>query len=171
MIPIKEALKSLLALILLAGFLELLLPDDKMRKYGQMVVGLIVLFSLINLVVQIGRDLSFKLPGGERLVNPGAEVLVADGLDLRRRGEEQASQIAAPAVQAEVERFLQNITGSKEIRVEIRPAAEKEARMVRVVLPVDSGVPVDFLQRTVAALLSVHTDQVEVEEEGEKGQH
>lgn len=166
----KEALKSLLALILLAGFLELLLPDDKMRKYGQMVVGLIVLFSFINLVVQIGRDLPLKLPEGGGLAPPATEVLVADGLDLRRRGEEQAARLTAAGIQGEVERFLRQITGREGIRVELLPAVEKGTRPVRVVIPADTGVPVAFLQRTVAALLSVPADQVEVKEEGEDGQ-
>jgi len=170
LIPIKEALKSLLALILLAGFLELLLPDDKMRKYGQMVVGLIVLFSMINMMVQVSRDLALQLPGGERLAQPAPEILVANGLNLRRRGEEEDAQLTAGVIQGEVEKFLQQITGGKEVRVELPPAAKKGTQPVRVVIPADAGVPVAFLKRTVAAILSAPVDQVEVEVEGEEGQ-
>jgi stage III sporulation protein AF len=167
LVLIKEALKGLVALILLAGFLELLLPDDQMRKYGQMVVGLIVLFSLINMLGQIGRDFSFKWPEEDGLAAAGAETLVTDGLELRRRGEEEAAQLNTPAVQAGVEEFLQQITGSKEVRVQLRPTAEKAGWSARVIIPDRNGVPVDFLKRTVAALLSIRLDQVEVEGEDE----
>ena len=85
----------MLALILLAGFCELLLPDDGMRKYGRMVIGLIVLFSLVNLVVQVGRDFSMELPVfAEGWGRADPAVLVAEGLNLRRRGEEQAAALA-----------------------------------------------------------------------------
>lgn len=170
MVPIKEALKSLLALILLAGFLELLLPDDKMRKYGQMVVGLIVLFSLISMVIRIGRDFTLKLPGLDGSVRPAAETLIAGGLDLRRRGEEQAARLHAAGLREEVEGFLRQITGREEIRVELPPAGETETRPVRVVVPAGTGVPAAFFQRTVAALLAVPAEQVEVEVEGGDGQ-
>ena len=59
----KEGIKALLALILLAGFFELLLPEDGMRKYARMVVGLIVLCSLIGLVLKRGSLLS-RADGG-----------------------------------------------------------------------------------------------------------
>ena len=63
----KEAIKSLLALILLTGFFELLLPEDGLMKYSRMVIGLIVLFSLINLVLHLGINLSPELA----LMEPG----------------------------------------------------------------------------------------------------
>ncbi|WP_331274048.1 stage III sporulation protein AF [Capillibacterium thermochitinicola] len=162
---IKEALKSLLALILLAGFCELLLPEDGMRKYGRMVVGLIVLFFLVNLVMRVGQDFTLALPevsvaGGR--ADPAA--LVAEGVNLRQRGEEQAAALTAPAVQAKVEELLQTITGTAGVQVEISTAAGQGQR-VRVVLPADPGVPVEVLKRTVAAVLAMAPDQVEVKKE------
>lgn len=170
MVAIKEALKSLLALILLAGFFELLLPDDKMRKYGQMVMGLIVLFSLLSMVVRTGREFTLKLPGGDGAVRPAAGSIVADGLDLRRRGEEQAARLRAVWRREEVEGFLRQITGWEEVRVELPPAGETGTRPVRVVIPAETGVPVVWLRRTAAALLAVPVEQVEVEVEGGDGQ-
>ena len=110
---IKGALKSLLALVLLAGFCELLLPDDGMRKYARMVIGLIVLFSLINLVVQVGQVFSVELPvGTDGWGRADPESLVAEGLNLRQQGEEQATALTVSVVQTKVEQFLQKITGT-----------------------------------------------------------
>ncbi|NLW59250.1 MAG: hypothetical protein GX073_02765 [Firmicutes bacterium] len=162
---IKAALKSLLALILLAGFLELLLPDDEMQKYGRMVIGLIVLFSLLNLVVQVGRDFTLELPvAAEDWGQADPAVLVAAGLQLRQRGEEQAAAMTVPAIQTRVEQFLRKITGTTGIQVEVR-AVDGQIQGARVVLPAAPGVAADFLQRTVAALLTVAPEQVEVKME------
>ncbi|NLM37847.1 MAG: stage III sporulation protein AF [Firmicutes bacterium] len=163
--PIKEALKSLLALILLAGFCELLLPDDGMRKYGRMVVGLIVLFSLVNLVIRVGQNFPAAFPavavGGGR-ADPAD--LVAEGVNLRQQGEEQVAALTAPALQAKVAAFLQQITGTAGVQVEISGAAGQVER-VRVIFPADPGVSVEFLQRTVAAVLAVAPERVEVKKE------
>ncbi len=170
LIPIKDAIKSLLALILLAGFLELLLPDDEMRKYTRMVVGLIVLFSLINLVGQIGRDVALELPVSDGLSSPGAEALVAEGLNLRRQGENKATELATPVLQGEVERILHEITGIKGIKVEIAPGKTGVERTVKVTLVEDPGVPPDLVKRMVAELLKIKPEQVEVEEKIESEQ-
>ena len=94
MIQIKEAIKGLLALILLAGFLELILPEDEMRKYTRLVIGLIVLFSLIKILPNLGKEFSPEiiptaLSGGY----PDSSVLVTEGVKLRRVGEDKAEQV------------------------------------------------------------------------------
>ena len=155
----------MLALILLAGFCELLLPDDGMRKYGRMVVGLIVLFSLVSLVVQLGQDFSVELPViAEDWGRADPAVLVAEGLNLRRRGEEQAAALTVAMVQTHVEQFLEKITGTVGVKVEISAAAG-QVETARVVLSTDPGVAVEFLKRTVAEVLAVEPDQVEVKKE------
>lgn len=155
----------MLALILLAGFFELLLPDDAMRKYGRMVIGLIVLFSLVNLAVHVGRDFSLELPVvREEWGQTETAALVAEGLNLRRRGEEQAVALTTPVAQAKVEHFLEKIIGTPGFKVEIS-STEEQARKVRVVCPSDPGVGAEYIQRMVAELFAVNPDQVEVEEE------
>lgn len=170
MILIKEAIKSLLALILLAGFLDLLLLDDGMRKYTRMVIGLIVLFSLINLVIHIGRGFSMELPVMEGFDYPETEVIVAEGLKLRRQGEDQAAAYTTPALQAKVEEFLNQVTGTGGIKVEIDSATDSQPMAVRIILTSDPGVPAEFIRRTVAELLAINPVQVEVEQEVEDGE-
>jgi stage III sporulation protein AF len=160
----------MLALILLAGFLELLLPNDQMRRYSRMVVGLIVLFSLINLVVQIGQGVTLELAVEGGLSSPGTEALVAEGLSLRRQGEDKANELANPLLQSELERILQAITGTKEVKVEIIQGKVSSERRVRVTMAEVLGVPPDYLRRIVAELLKVDPEQVEVAAENESKQ-
>lgn len=130
-----------------------------------MVIGLIVLFSLVNLVVQVGRDFSMELPVfAEGWGRADPAVLVAEGLNLRRRGEEQAAALTGSVVQAKIEQFLEKVTGTTGVKVEIS-AVEGQIQKVRVVLPAEPGVAVEFLKRTVAEVLAVEPDQVEVEKE------
>lgn len=133
-----------------------------------MVIGLMVLFSLINLVVQIGRDVALELPVTGGLSHPATETLVAAGLNLRQQGENKATELANPVLQGEVERILQEITGTKGIKVQI--SAGKAVSAVKVILKEIPEVPPDFLKRTVAELLKIAPEQVEVAEENESKQ-
>ncbi|NLW55602.1 MAG: hypothetical protein GX050_03085 [Firmicutes bacterium] len=162
----KEGIKALLALILLAGFFELLLPEDGMRKYARMVVGLIVLCSLIGLVLK--KEVVFypELTVAEwpKRYNQSA-ALVADGLKLRQAGEDKVEAMMAPAWRGSLEEALRRITGVEGIRVEVLSLRSQGGPRVRLVLAADPGLTPATLQRLVAELLAISPEQVEVAKE------
>lgn len=167
MIQIKETIKGLLALILLAGFLELLLPEDEMRKYIRLVIGLIVLFSLIKLLPNVREDLSPEiiptgLPGGY----PDSSVLVTEGVKLRQVGEDKAEQVLNSAKEEKLEQVLKKITGIEGIKVEICNISDEKVR-IKIILNSDPGVSLGFLQRLAGELLKIDERCVEVEEKFE----
>jgi hypothetical protein len=167
----KEGIKALLALVLLAGFFELLLPEDGMRKYARMVVGLIVLASLIGLVLK--KEIVFfpdlaVAEGPKR--NHQAAALVAEGLKLRRAGEDKVEAMMAPAWRGRLEETLRRITGVEGIRVEALSLRGPDSPRVRLVLTADPGLTPASLQRLVAEFLAISPEQVEVAKEFADGQ-
>ncbi len=163
----KEAIKSLLALILLTGFFELLLPEDGLAKYSRMVIGLIVLFSLINLALHLGKDFSPELAMMEPGLYPDTSALVAEGLKLRRAGEDQVEQMVTSVLQEKIERAARKITGSEGIRIELQSSPAGRKIKALVLLSSDPGVSSELLQGIVGELLGISPEQVEVEKEFE----
>lgn len=162
----KEGIKGLLALILLAGFFELLLPEDGMRKYAHMVIGLIVLFALISLGLRSGVEFSPELgvaefPGGY----DQSAALVAEGLKLRQAGEDKAEEMVTPALRESIEESVRRITGEEEIRVEFLSLSGQGGPQVRLVLTSDPGVAPVYLQRVIGELMTISPEQVEVAKE------
>ncbi len=163
----REGLRALLALILLAGFFELLLPEDGMRKYARMVVGLFVLLSLIGLVVNINQEIVFPPELAEEGGPKGDHrpaALVAEGLKLRQAGEDKVEAVMAPAWRESLEVMLRRITGVEGIRVEAFSLRGRDPR-VRLVLTADPGLAPATLQRLVGELLAISPEQVEVAKE------
>lgn len=151
-------------MILLAGFLELLLPEDEMRKYTRLVIGLIVLFSLINILPKLREDISPEFLPVEALGNyPDSSILVTEGVKLRRVGEDKAEKLLNAAREENIEKVLRKITGIEGMQVELIDFAEEEVK-VKIILRSDPGVPVGFLQRLAGELLKIDEGCVEVEE-------
>ncbi len=157
----------MLALILLAGFLELILPEDEMRKYTRLVIGLIVLFSLIKILPNLGKEFSPEiiptaLSGGY----PDSSVLVTEGVKLRRVGEDKAEQVLNSNEEEQLEQVLKKITGIEGIKVEIYNISDEKVK-IKIILNSDPGVSLGFLQRLAGELLKVDERCVEVEEKFE----
>ena len=88
------------------------------------------------------------------------ESLVAEGLNLRQQGEEQATALTVSVVQTKVEQFYRRSRG---------PGVKSRAQCRRRAYPKGAGGFCrrtrgfqEFLKRTVAEVLAMEPDQVEV---------
>lgn len=162
----QEALRSLLALVLLGGFLELLLPADEMRKYSRMVVGLLVLFSLLRLVVtglgDLGPERIFRSLAGEEPVL-SSRSLQAEGERVRRAGMKKAGEVVAPLVTTRVKKLLQEVTGDESLELQLTVTEGEKITGARIVLHRDLPWPAGTLARLAGEILGISPEQVEVE--------
>lgn len=172
----KEALRSLLALIILAGFLEMLLPEDQMRKYSRMVLGLLVLFSLLQLIVTAGKEFSLEMLAGD-LGLPGEKTAAATdrffitGRRVREAGAEKAGSTIKERLERKVSAVVQEISGRQEVRTELVISGGRVS-VVRVYLgPSGSGKSINVagIKNVVGELLKISPQLVEVEKTGEGG--
>ncbi|PKM79966.1 MAG: stage III sporulation protein AF [Firmicutes bacterium HGW-Firmicutes-13] len=50
---VKHLIKNLIILVILASFLEIILPDNKFQPYIKLVVGIMIMISILNPLLQI----------------------------------------------------------------------------------------------------------------------
>ncbi len=162
----KEAIRSLLALVLLGGFLELLLPADEMRKYSRMVVGLLVLFSLLRLVItgidDLGTERIFRsLEGEEPALS--SRSLLAEGERIRQAGMKKAGEVITPLVTERVKKLLQEVTGDEGLQLQLTVTEGEKIAGVKIVLYRDPAWPAGTLERLAGEILGINPEKVEVE--------
>ena len=62
---LSDWLRDIIAVILLAGLVELLLPSKAMQRYARLVVGLFILLTILSPILSlIQGDISSKLNEG-----------------------------------------------------------------------------------------------------------
>mgnify|MGYP001311083659 CR=1 FL=1 len=131
-----------------------------------MVVGLIVLFSLINLVIGLGKTFSLQqLMLDQEMVYPETSDLVTVGLKLRQAGEDKVGEMITPVLEGKIEESLRKIIGVEGIKVKISSSFGSEKLKARVILSSDPGFSAPLLKGIVSELLRINPDQVEVEKE------
>lgn len=128
-------LKEIVAIILLAAFIDLLLPNKAMQRYVRLVVGLIILLALLSPLLRlIQGDIGSRLAAGVRIWNesdaesdvrmPSLDAIREDAGRLRTGRELQAASLTeerlAEAMKAEIVRR----TGAPVAEVSVR--LEKE---------------------------------------------
>lgn len=161
----KEAIRSLLALILLGGFLELLLPEDKMRGYSRLIVGLLVLFSLMRMVITGIEDLTpemiFRSLQGEE--PPSSQSLLEEGERINRAGAEKAGEMIAPVLTEKTKKLIQEVTGDEKLQLELVVTKGERITGVKIVLSKDLAWPSGTLERLAGGILGINPEKVEVE--------
>jgi stage III sporulation protein AF len=105
---LREWVKQLILIVILAGFIDLVLPTGSTRKFARVVVGLFVIMALFNpLLLLLRQDVSWRIPrfeesvmdrGDMREVTSQDEVLAATVQEqalahYRRQLEEQAKAL------------------------------------------------------------------------------
>ncbi|MNH74792.1 Stage III sporulation protein AF [compost metagenome] len=130
-------LKEIIFVVLLAGFIDLLLPNRSFERYVRLVVSLLILLTLMSPVVRlIGGDPAQKLQTALNqatkeldpdLDSSSTNQIVQQGLALRKKQEEQSLKWAGQEVAKEMEQQIESKTGVQVERVEVTLAVNRQA--------------------------------------------
>lgn len=112
---IREIIRGIAIIIIFAGFLEMLLPDNEMRRYIQLVVGLFVIVSVLSpLTKLISSGGNFEITAWQpitsgdtaKIIEQGKQIAVNEQEKLRTGNDERVmAQISALAkLQSDVEK-------------------------------------------------------------------
>ncbi|HBF38340.1 MAG TPA: stage III sporulation protein AF [Firmicutes bacterium] len=118
MTQVAEWLRNIIAAIILAGFLEMLLPSNELKSVTRMTMGLVILMILLQPVLQfldLPQHISLSLPSISNSDSPQTQQIIAQGLKMRTewtRGIQEQNKIM-------LESKLKNIMGLiDEVQVE-----------------------------------------------------
>jgi stage III sporulation protein AF len=177
MIPLIAWLKSIVAAIVLAGFLEMLLPNNELKGVTKLVMGLLILMILLQPLLQIFHlplEFSWPVPGvsGEppAAKTVSTETIVKEGLELRRQWTAQFQDRQREAIGRKIGNILRLID---EIDlVALKPIYEGD-RLLRVRVetrwrtagPIESGQRREIeakIRNSVQLVTDLSNEQIEV---------
>lgn len=152
-----EWLRQIIAIVLLAGIVELLLPSNAYQRYVRLVLGLFILLALLSPILTLLQgELGPRLEASIRDWQGTANRQMADGSvalaevqrqadGLRERQQEQAARLAADKVGAEMAEEIARRSGILAPEVAVTLAAERDGywriEAVRVTLTTRSADP------------------------------
>ena len=80
--------KSIVLAIMIVSILEMLLPNNKTKKYVKMVMGVFVLYNIISPLIQNKNSLSFSQASIEQYTNTAIEKIEVNQESMDKRLEE-----------------------------------------------------------------------------------
>jgi stage III sporulation protein AF len=166
-------LKRLIVMVILAGFIEMLLPDNQLRNVTKLVFGLVIMVfmiqpvtKLMNLPLSLAESLS-RIPG-ENAVPATAQVLRA-GIRMRSQWQMRYNRTN----QHHLEENLKKVFGLLEVKLRQVDCDYRDSRLIKVkimaepvlgkVIRSDSLRRLDQkIRRAVRLFTGLNEDQVEV---------
>jgi stage III sporulation protein AF len=108
---VTEWLRQLVAAIILAGLLEMLLPNNELKNVTKMVMGLLIMMILIQPLIKVfdlPQKVNWSLPSlAAPKTSPPTERIIAKGLKIRESWTKEFQR----QNQALLEEKLKNIIG------------------------------------------------------------
>lgn len=111
---LAEMVKSVVIIVLLAGFAEMLLPGEEMGRYVQLVMGLFVIVAILTPVLGLlRREGEFEVMAWQLPARPVAawEEVRREGEEIARRQEEVALREYTSRLAGQVEALARLVPG------------------------------------------------------------
>jgi stage III sporulation protein AF len=152
-------LRELILVVLMAAFVEMLLPSKSMERYARLVLSLLVLLTMLSPIVSLlkgdaAKELSVAMVQQEQEggllsgAGKGAdslEKILADGRKLAAGAKEQSLQLAAEEVAGQMREQIAGSTGVKGAKVTVKLGMGKSsASLGGEEIPVISSVTVSL---------------------------
>ncbi|MFF2909900.1 stage III sporulation protein AF [Paenibacillus sp. NPDC057934] len=136
---LSDWLREIILVVLLAAFVELLLPSKSMERYARLVLSLLILLTLLNPVVSLlkgdaAKELSLAMSQQEKtggmFTSTGKgtdslEKILADGQKLAQGRQEQSLKLAAEEVAGQMRDQIASEAGVRGVRVTVSLAMGK----------------------------------------------
>lgn len=151
-------LRELILVVLMAAFVEMLLPGKSMERYARLVLSLLVLLTMLSPIVSLlkgdaAKELSVALGQQEQQggllsgAGRGAgelEQILADGRMLAAGAKEQGLQLAAEEVAGQMQEQVAGSTGLQGIKVTVKLGLSKASGLGGEEVPVITAVTVSL---------------------------
>jgi stage III sporulation protein AF len=166
-------LKRLIVMVVLAGFIEMLLPDNQLRNVTKLILGLVImvlmiqpLTNLMNLPSVLAESL-FRVPGGGAVA--ATERVVREGIRMRQQWQMRYNRTN----QRYFEENLKKVLSLLEVKLDHVDCDYRDSRLIKVKIVVEpvAGklIRSNFLRqldqkvrRAVRLFTGIDEDQVEV---------
>jgi stage III sporulation protein AF len=138
-------LKTVIMVILLATFVDLLLPSNTMQKYVKTVMSLFILLTLLSPVLELFQSkwsveqminaaavkqnkMDTLIPSGQRMEMTSLEAIAKDADKLKAAGETQSQDLLQTQIAALMKEDLQKLTELEVIHVEVKAKVDNNGK-------------------------------------------
>lgn len=158
-------LREIILVVLLASFVEMLLPSKSMERYARLVLSLLILLTMLSPIVSMLKgdavaELSVAMGQQEKesgLLSGGGkednslEKILADGQKLAEGRQEQSLKLAAEEVAGQMREQIISETGTRGVNVTVTLGMGKSKDGGSEDIPVISSVMVSLPATTTEA--------------------
>jgi len=141
----SELVRNVTIIVLVAGFLEMLLPSSEMKRFIKMVMGLFILISILNPLLSLfDRNVTSEVLAWQDPVQ-GMELntILKKGKSLSRKMDEKALELYGKSLAKQIETVVKLVKGVAwvEADVEMKKSGKKPNydQIDRVVIVVGTG--------------------------------
>ncbi|WP_152394063.1 stage III sporulation protein AF [Paenibacillus guangzhouensis] len=123
-------LKQIIFIILLATFIDLILPNRSMQRYVKLVISLLILITIMTPIMSIFRnsfadqlaenytEISERTSQGRKFV--GVDQIMREGDRLKRKQEEKVIQSVETQLAAQIKTQMEEETGAQVAKVQVK---------------------------------------------------
>lgn len=170
---LAQWLRHLVTALLLAGFIEMLIPENNFKKPVKLVIGLLVMTILIQPLAglfKVSLDPDRMISSGQNLHNQAAQPVLERGLEIRNRWQEGFNSRRQGLVKEKLESIIGLIdeVDLKELRV-----SEQKSGLDQVIIKIVPAAGREFSQmdkeklaikirNSVRLIHDISTEQIEV---------
>lgn len=144
-------LREIVIIVLLAAFVDLLLPSRSMERYVRLVLSLLILLTLLSPVVSLlkgdaAAELSaaIGLGGPEKTADEELAKIMAEGQRIEASRQAESLELVAMEAAKQMKAQIRTETGEEPADVEVKLKAEPESGGRGGIVPVIEAVHVMF---------------------------
>jgi stage III sporulation protein AF len=136
---IRGIVRNIAIVILLASFLELLLPNGSMRRFVQLIMGLFVLIAILGPVANLlDRPVDFMIPAwSEQKATDNQEELatvIQQGQSIRDKSQAIALGEYKKAIEQQAKALALTVKGVQEVTIEAKTKSTGEIEELRILV-------------------------------------
>lgn len=165
MAALYEIVRNLLAIIVIASFLELILPDGRLRPFVRFSVGLFILIAILSPTLDfLFADKSFALGFWDYRFDPGIERSIQEkGEELNHKVYQAQQEEIKSKLEGQINVIGTLVPGAGKVQSEVQ--TDPDGNVSKVTLKIDSGTSSNIEQ---VAGVKVFSPQPEKINAGEK---
>ena len=142
---LKQWARDVIAIVLLGGLLELAVPDGQLQRYARLVVGLLIMLSVLNPVLDLLQRPERVVSDAEAALAsppaPGGATLEERVDRIRARAEQETERLAVGGLEARAVRAALRVPGVRDARAKATLRREGDRATVGSVELYVSAVP------------------------------
>lgn len=141
MTTLYEIVRNLLVIIIIASFLELIMPDGRLRPFVRFAVGLFILIAILSPALDLlFADRSFALGFWDYQLDAGIERSVQEkGEELNNKIYQPQQEVIQSKLQGQINALSSLVPGVNDVQSKVQ--TNPDGSVKKITLQIDAGSP------------------------------